>query len=129
MRTSLAVAALVAAGILATAATPAVAQDDTLNKARESFDKAQELFAAGNYADAAAKFEEAYALSPFSQFLYNIGACHEKLKAYDKAAEYYRKYITAEPNAPDRAKTEKRIAALDKAVAELKASPPPDPTA
>ncbi|HUS63754.1 MAG TPA: PEGA domain-containing protein [Kofleriaceae bacterium] len=123
-------AALLAAGILALCAAPARAQDETLNKAREAFDKAQELFSSGNFADAAAKFEEAYATRPFSQFLFNIGACHEKLKAYDKAAEYYRKYVAAEPNAPDRAKTEKRIAALDKAAAEVKAAPPtppPDP--
>ena len=123
--TRTAVVALVAAGILALCAAPARAQDESLNKARDAFDKAQELFSAGNYADAAAKFEEAYAARPFSQFLFNIGACHEKLKAYDKAAEYYRKYVAAEPNAPDKAKTEKRIAALDKAAAEVKAQPPP----
>jgi hypothetical protein len=128
MRLRFAVVALVAAGILALCAAPARAQDETLNKAREAFDKAQELFGSGNYAEAAAKFEEAYAARPFSQFLFNIGACHEKLKAYEKAAEYYKRYVAAESTAPDRAKTEKRIAALEKAAAEVKAAPPPPVT-
>ena len=117
-----AVAAVAVAAILVVCAAPARAQDDSLNRARDAFDKAQALFESGKYADAASQFQAAYQARPFAQFLFNIGACYEKLRDYGKAASYYRRYLQAEPNAPDRAKTEKRVAALEKAVAQVKAA-------
>ena len=120
MRRSLGVVAVAALGLLV-AGRVARAQDATLNRARESFDKGQALFEQAKYAEAAAEFEAAFQARPFAQFLFNVGACHEKLRDYDKAATYYRRYIEKEPNAPDRKTTEKRIEALGKAAAELKA--------
>ena len=38
----------------------------------EAFDKAQSLFEAGSYAEAAAEFERAYEARKFPQFLFNI---------------------------------------------------------
>jgi tetratricopeptide (TPR) repeat protein len=121
-------AVLVVAGILGGGAGLAQAQDESLNRARDAFEKAQTLFEAGSYAEAAAKFEEAYQARPFAQFLFNIGASFEKMAEYDKAVDHYRRYLRADPQAQDRAKTERRIVALEKAAAEVRARPaaPPD---
>lgn len=100
------------------------AQDESLNKAREAFDKAQRLFEAGSYAEAAAEFERAYEARNFPQFLFNIGAAYEKMGAYEKAASSYRRYLEADPDASDRVATEKRIAVLDKAAAEVAGKDP-----
>jgi tetratricopeptide (TPR) repeat protein len=124
MRRSCGVAAVAALGLLVVcAAGEARAQDASLNRARDAFEKAQGLFEQGKYAEAAAEFEAAFQARPFAQFLFNVGACHEKLRDYEKAAGYYKRYIEQEPNAPDRKKVEKRIEALEKAAAELKATP------
>lgn len=94
--------ALFAVLVVLVSATPARAQDDTLNRARESFDKGQGQFARGEYAEAIESFQAAYDARPFAQFLFNIGACHEKLLAYDKAAEFYKRYLEDDPNAKDK---------------------------
>lgn len=99
----------------------AQAQDESLNKARDAFDSGQDLFQAGNFTEAAEKFKTAYASRPFSQFLFNIGACYEKANDYPKALDYYGKYLSANPGKEDAAKTKKRIEALTKAVDEIKA--------
>jgi tetratricopeptide (TPR) repeat protein len=116
---ALAAIAMLAVGGVGSGGEVAFAQDASLNRARDSFDKAQALFEQGKYAEAAAEFEAAFQARPFAQFLFNVGACHEKLRDYAKAAEYYKRYLEKEPGAPDRKKTEKRIQALEKAVTEI----------
>jgi tetratricopeptide (TPR) repeat protein len=102
------------------------AQDESLNRAREAFDKAQSLYAQGSYAEAATQFDAAYQARPFAQFLFNIGACHEKLRQYDQAVDYYQRYLREDPETQDRKDVEKRIAVLKKEAERIKAAPPPD---
>jgi len=102
--------------------------DDTLTRAREHFDKAQQLYAGGKYTDAAAEFDAAYAERPFAQFLFNVGACYEKLQQYDKAVEYYSRYLSDDPAATDKESVQKRIEVLKKEAARLEAAPPPPET-
>ena len=102
--------------------------DESLDRAREAFDKGQSLYSSGSYAEAAEQFQAAYDSRPFAQFLFNIGACHEKLGDYAKAVELYKKYLAEDPQASDKADIEKRIAVLEKEVERLKANPP-DPNA
>ena len=64
-------------------------EEQSLNRARDAFEKAQQLFEAGKYDEAAAQFQAAYEARPFAQFLFNIGACHEKLKDYDHAIRQF----------------------------------------
>lgn len=114
--------------LLASTLVPRVAAaDDSLNRAREAFDKGQSLYAAGNYAECAVAFQEAYDARPFAQFQFNIGACQEKLLAYAKAVEHYKRYLKEDPNASDKKDVEKRIVVLEKEAARVKANPP-DPT-
>ena len=70
---------LAVVSVSAISAAPAAAQgDDSLRQAKEYFDKAKGLFQSGSYKEAAELFDKAYKARPFPQFLFNIGACHEK---------------------------------------------------
>ncbi len=105
------------------------AQDESLNRAREAFDKAQSLYSQGSYAEAAEQFDLAYQSRPFAQFLFNIGACYEKLREYDKAVDYYQRYLKEDPETQDKSSVEKRIAVLKKESERVKAAaaaPPPE---
>ena len=112
-------------------ATPAFAQSgDSLKKAQASFDAAQSDYVAGDFDKAAAGFEEAYAARPFPQFLYNVGASYhmkgKKLSdvaAYKKAVEFYKRYLSEEPQASDKAKVEKAVGVLEAEIARLGAAP------
>jgi PEGA domain len=100
---------------------------DALKKAQSAFDTAQSDYLAGKFDEAAAGFQEAYAARPYPQFLYNVGASfHMKGKktsdpvAYGKAVEFYKRYLTEEPTASDKAKVEKAIGVLEAEIARLK---------
>ncbi len=118
----------------------AVAQNaDALKKAQDAFDKAQQDYLAGNFDEAAAGFQAAYAARPYSQFLYNVGASfHMKgkkasdAKAYESAVDYYRRYLAADPQAADKTRIEKTILVLEneaKKLASTPAAPAVDPNA
>jgi hypothetical protein len=107
---------------------------DALKKAQSAFDQAQLDYLQAKYDDAAKGFEEAYAARPFPQFLYNVGAAHHMKgkkasdpASYAKAVEYYRKYLTADPQAGDKAKVEKAIGVLEAEIARIKAAGAPPP--
>ncbi len=124
MKSRVVLAVCVALGALL-ATVPAFGQSpDALKKAQASFDTAQSDYLQGKFDDAAKGFQEAYAARPFPQFLYNVGASyHMKGKltsdvvSYGKAVEFYKRYLTEEPNAADKAKVEKAIGVLE---AEIK---------
>lgn len=103
---------------------------DALKKAQASFDQAQIDYLQGKYDDAARGFQEAYASRDFPQFLYNAGAAfHMKGKkqsdpdAYQSAVDYYKQYLTKDPQAGDKAKVEKAIGVLESEIKRLKANP------
>jgi hypothetical protein len=105
-------------------------QADALKKAQAAFDQAQVDFLQGKFDEAAKGFEDAFNAKQFPQFLYNTGACwHMKGKktsdvdSYVKAVEYYKRYLTAEPQAADKAKVEKAIGVLEAEIKRLKEQP------
>jgi len=113
-------------------ARTAHAQDASLKKAQDAFDQAQVQYIQGNYDAAADGFKAAYEARAFPQFLYNIGAAyHMKGKkvgdaeAYGKAVEYYKRYLTEDPQASDKVKVEKSIKVLEAEIERLKTAPPP----
>jgi tetratricopeptide (TPR) repeat protein len=125
MKSRVLLAVCVLLGLLASQAFAQSA--DALKKAQAAFDAAQSDYVQGKFDEAAAGFQEAYAARPFPQFLYNVGASyHMKGKktsdavAYGKAVEFYKRYLTEEPNAADKAKVEKAIGVLEAEIARLK---------
>jgi len=118
--------ALVGQGEHAQADTPAPAAD-ALKKAQSAFDQAQVDYLGGKYDEAAKGFQDAYAARAFPQFLYNVGASyHMKGKrtsepeAYEKAVEFYKKYLAEDPEAADKAKVEKAIGVLEAEIKRIK---------
>jgi hypothetical protein len=131
-------------------AQPAAA--DKLKAAQDAFDAAQVSYLAGKFDEAAQGFQDAYAAKQFPQFLYNVGASfHMKGKkssdvaAYEKAVEFYKKYLSEDPTAADKARVEKAIGVIGAEIKRIKdagvpvangsgsgsgsATPPPAPSA
>lgn len=98
------------------APAPAVADDAT--RAKEIFKVAQKLYKEARYADAIAKFEEAYALKPSPVLFYNIGRCHEQLGDVPKALRSYRDYLRMAPDAKDKDTVNDAIANLERRLKE-----------
>ncbi|PRQ03790.1 tetratricopeptide repeat protein [Enhygromyxa salina] len=85
--------------LAAPAATPAPEQDapteeeERKSEAEELSDQAIVKFQAKDYDGAVALFEQAYAVDPQPNFLFNIGRVHEEAGNLDKAVEYYAKFV------------------------------------
>ncbi len=81
----------------------AAAEDNpaTKQRARAFYDEGEELYAAGKYREAQAKFARAYETLPLKAFLFNIAQCHFQLEEYDSAGEYYRAYLKDNEDAPN----------------------------
>ncbi len=113
------VAVLVAAG--AVHAKPAAKRAD----AQRHYDAAIAHYKAGEYDPAVEEFEAGYALRPEPQYLFNLGQASRLGHHSDKALDYYKQYLAALPEAPNRAAVEQRIAEVQK---ELEAArPKPEP--
>lgn len=72
----------------------AEAQDDVARVEALSEEGAA-AFGAGDFTRAIALFEEAYAITPVANLLYNIALCHERLNDPTTAARYYKQFILA----------------------------------
>jgi hypothetical protein len=115
---ALAVALVVAApGKTKPPTTPAAAEDPTA-KAKEAFLTGQRFYKEARYADAIAKFEEAYAIKPSPVLFYNIGRCHEQLGDVPKALRAYRDYLRMAPDAKDKDTVNDAIANLERRLKE-----------
>jgi hypothetical protein len=98
--------------VAAAAAAAEAPPDSELTAAKAEFEEGQEFFKQGQYADAVAKFQSAYAKKPFGPFLFNTGAAFEMAGKYDEAIQYYSKYLEKEPEAQEAKDVRERIEAL-----------------
>jgi len=119
---------------LAAVSRDAHAQSAEWKAAQAAFDEGQGAYLAGNYDDAAAGFKKAYEARHMAQFLYNIGAAyHMKGKkagdpaAYQLAVDYYKKYVTEDPEAEDKERVTKTIGVLEEEVKRLAVATPVGP--
>ncbi|MCA2981584.1 MAG: PEGA domain-containing protein [Myxococcaceae bacterium] len=111
--------ALVVAAPGKTKAPPAPASaEDTTARAREAFQAGQRLYKEARYAEAIARFEEAYAIKPSPVLFYNIGRCHEQLGDVPKALRSYRDYLRMAPDAKDKDTVSDAIANLERRLKE-----------
>jgi tetratricopeptide (TPR) repeat protein len=93
--------------------------------ARQHFQMGRELYLKGRFDDAASEFEVGYRFQPQPLFLYNIAQSARRAGRVDKAIDQYRRYLAADPNAPERAEVERYLAELE----HLRAASTPPPTA
>jgi hypothetical protein len=103
-------------------AGPAPATSPTdVQEAREAFQVAVSLYAAGRYAEAAREFERSYSLSHEGGLLRNLYLARRDAGDVPGAAEALRAYLAAgapDTTEDDRRMLEHRLAALDRAIEE-----------
>ena len=107
-----------------TAATDDAESDPQYAEAKKYFERGVQFFDAENYDAALTEFERAYAHlkgHPKRFFvLDNIGQCHERQFRYDRALEYYRRYLKEGGQAADdRAVVQATIRTLEGLLATL----------
>jgi PEGA domain/Tetratricopeptide repeat len=107
-------AATITAIILLFLVSSALAQprDNPIERARHYMEIGQDAFSKGNYEEASEQFVNAYTASPFSAFLYNAALAEEKAGRNDKAVDFLRRYLEADPEASDYAQVDMKIRAL-----------------
>ena len=115
--------------------SPAADVDAAVKAAQAAFSRGETAYLSGKYDDATEAFKQAYASRPMPQFLYNIAAAfHLKGKkgsdpdSYDKAVEYYKRYLTEDKEAADKETVTKTIEILEaeaKRLRDATANPPP----
>jgi hypothetical protein len=99
--------------------------------AKTLFERATVQFRVGQFHDAAMTYQRVYELHPDPVLLYNCAQSYRLANEPDKALLFYKSYLSAQPDAHNRAEVEGRIAELDRVVAEQKKAterPPNDVT-
>jgi tetratricopeptide (TPR) repeat protein len=97
---------------------PAPVYDQKQEKeARAHFDRAERAFNLRRFDEALAGYQAAYEALPLPAFLFNIAQCHRNLGNRDQAVFFYQRYLTLDPEAPNR-----RI--VEDLIAEQKRPPP-----
>jgi tetratricopeptide (TPR) repeat protein len=97
------------------APSSARAEDAVTRTAKRHFGKGEKLFALGHFDEALEEYQAAFDAKPIAGFLFNIGQCYRNLGDYDQAIFSFRKYLTLEPEAPNREGVEKYIEELEQA--------------
>jgi hypothetical protein len=89
--------------------TPACAgplsASERVSRSKAFFESGLAHYNLDEYAAALTAFEEGYRLKPLPLFLFNIAQAHRKLGNTAKAIEFYRRFLTQDPNSPLRAET------------------------
>ena len=63
-------------------------------QAREKFRIAQKAFNLGNFEEALDYYSQAYSLKAHPGFLFNIAQCYRMLRQYERAAFFYKRYLS-----------------------------------
>ncbi len=108
--------------------------------------EAATAYRAGNYGRAIELYEQSYALYPDANSIHNLGRCYQELGTrrlgqlsvdsdalavkpdFDHAIELFERYLALQPDAPNRAAVEQRIASLQSQIRLLE-QPVPAPVA
>ena len=96
----------------------ALGGDAATEEARQHFQKGRQLFDVGRWDDAAAEFEQAYAIRSDPIFLYNMAQAYRRKGDAKRALDLYKNYLIKAPKSPQREEVEERILALQKQIDE-----------
>jgi tetratricopeptide (TPR) repeat protein len=93
---------------------------DNVKAAAQHFQKARDMYQAGQYKEAVSELEVALALDPTAKDLvYNLGVLSEKLGRIDDAIRYFKRYVEMDVDSSELAKGEAFIKRLRGARKEL----------
>jgi hypothetical protein len=90
-------------------------------EARRHFEEGTKAFNLGEFQRAVTEYKAAYNAKPDPVFLYNIAQAYRLGSDLANALFFYRSFLRNAPETPNRAEVERRIAALEKQIAEQKA--------
>ena len=105
-------AALTAALPAVTHAQPRRPTPAQMREAARVYQEGLALMEGGNPEGALPKFQQAYDLAAPPNALFNMGACHEAIRNFDRALEYYGRYLVEAPAAEDRRDVQNRMATI-----------------
>ena len=120
---------------LASAPSPAHADDEATEQARKHYLKGKQHFDLGKWDDAIAEFEEAYRLHADASFLFNMAQAYRRKGDLQHALDLYKNYLIENPESPKRGEIEGRIQTLEKEMKRRQIAaaspnePPPAPAA
>ena len=109
--------------LLAGTGWPSRATAQDFAAAGQHFSSAQELFAQGKFAAAAAEYQAAYNITRDPALLLNIGESWQRASEGKKAVAAYRAFVAESPQAPERAEIDERIKSIEAALAPAEAAP------
>lgn len=90
------------------------ADPPNVQKAAAHFQRAQELYEAGNYGEARLELQRAHALDPSAkELVYNLGIVSEKLGKIRDALHWFHQYVELDVDARERARAETVIRRLE----------------
>lgn len=90
-----------------------LAGTSALADARQHFLAGQDYYSQGRYQKAIEEFDEAYRLDPRPLLLYNIAQTWEKLGDLEKAIEFLKKYLDADPTIENRTTLLNKLATME----------------
>jgi len=101
-------------------AAPQVSPEDpeAARRAREHFQDGMGHFEERRFRQAIREFELAGQLVPSADLWFNIARAHEELSEYERAVEYYRRYLRDRVDPPDRERIEAHIENLERRAEE-----------
>lgn len=107
----------------------AVAQPTPQKKAAADavYAEGQQSYRAGQYLDAASRFESAYALDPDPAYLFNVAQAYRLGNACAKALAAYRKFLAIVPNPPNLATVQTYVGQAEACANQQAAPAPPAP--
>jgi tetratricopeptide (TPR) repeat protein len=87
--------------------------------ARQRYQRAAQAYSEGRFKDAIDIFLDAARMAPNPAFSYNIALAYEQLGDAPNALRWFREYLRAKPDAPDRAEIEPRMAVAEKHLRDI----------
>ncbi len=120
---------LVGCALLFALAASAHAEDMAATAERKAFSAGMKHFDLGEYREALEQFKEGYRIQEDPVFLYNIAQSYRALGDDKSALRYYRLYRAREAHAPNGEEVDRKIAALQAAIAEHDKTAPSPTTA
>ena len=81
-------------------------------EARALYLRGAAAYGDGQYAEAAAAFERAYALAPEASLLYNLALARQREGETERAIDAYERFLAANPDAPERSEVERSLESL-----------------
>ncbi|MCA1662939.1 MAG: hypothetical protein LC659_01435 [Myxococcales bacterium] len=107
-------AAVVALALVVCAPTVRAAGGaDSLQEAKDHYDRGMAHYELGEFASAVEEFKQAYARSQAPGLLFNLAQASRLNKDYEQALHFYRTYLRVRPDAANRDDVEKRIGELE----------------